>query len=175
MAKFFSTLVEKDLIEDWGKILDWLLDDDRFAKARGWEKGQVTKFTNRVSRLPGLREENYICGALKDIHFPQKGHCHAPTILMGTAGSKGKSIVRHIRNGIAHGRTRVLKEGGELYIEIEDFGKTSKDGTKEQTAYLYIPISYLSEMYKIYADIEKAWFNDRSKTQPKKGKQKKTA
>lgn len=175
MAKFFSSLVEKELIEDWGKILDWLLDDDRFAKARGWEKGQVTKFTNRVSRLPGLRKENYICGALKDIHFPQKGHCHAPTILMGTADSKGKSIVKHIRNGIAHGRTRVLKEGGELYIEIEDFGKVGKEGPKRQTAYLYIPMSYLPEMYKIYAEIEKAWAKDRSKTQPKKGKQKKSA
>lgn len=175
MAKFFSSLVEKELIEDWGKILDWLLDDDRFAKERGWEKGQVTKFTKRVKLLPGLRKENYICGALKDIHFPQKGHCHAPTILMGTADSKGKEIIRHIRNGIAHGRTRVLKEEGELYIEIEDFGKADKDGGKRQTAYLYIPMSYLPEMYKIYAEIEKAWAKDRSKTRPKKGNQKKSA
>lgn len=175
MSKFFSSLIGEELIEDWGRILDWLLDDDRFAKERGWEKWQVTKFTKRVKRLPGLREKNYICGVLKDIHFPQKGHCHAPTILMGTADSQGKSIVKHIRNGIAHGRTQVLKEGGELYIEIEDFGKVGKEGPKRQTAYLYIPMSYLPQMYKIYSEIEKAWAKDHSKTQPKKGKQKKSA
>lgn len=175
MAGFFSSLVENELVEDWGKILDWLLDDDRFAKERGWEKGQVTRFTKRVKRLPGLQPKNYIYKPLKDIHFPQKGHCHVPTILMGTSDSEGRSIVRHIRNGIAHGRTRVLKEGGELYIEIEDFGKVGKDGAKSPTAYLYIPMSYLPEMYKIYAEIEKAWSKDRSKTQPKKGKRKMTA
>lgn len=173
MAGFFSTLmVNQDLYNSWAETLDWLFDDNRFPKEKGWEGPEVTKFTNRVKRLPGLKKENYIYEKSDLVTFPESHTFHVPVIMMISGSGQGRGIVTHIRNGIAHGRTRFFRENGELYLEIEDFGKKSSGGGR-QTAYLYIPISYITQMHEIYSELEKARSNDRSKIKASHGKKRK--
>ncbi|MFQ7139835.1 MAG: hypothetical protein ACLRQK_10435 [Evtepia sp.] len=170
VAGFFSLLIDKDLYQSWAKTLDWLFDDNRFAKEKGWTPGQVGKFTKKAKKLLGVKDEYFICAKLDLINFPESRQYHNPVIMMGTDNSMARALVRHIRNGIAHGKTAIYKEKEELYIEIKDYGKTSGN-LSGQTAYLYFPLSYIHKLYELYAEIEKAWAKDRSKTKPPKDKQ----
>ena len=165
MAGFFSLLIDKDLYQSWAKTLDWLFDDNRFAKEKGWTSGQVGKFTKKAKKILEIKDEYFICKKLSQIVFPESRKYHHPVIIMLDENSKARALVRHIRNGIAHGKTAISKEKDELYIEIKDYGK-SLDNHGGQTAYLYFPLSYIHKLYNLYAEIEKAWSKDRSKAKP---------
>ena len=163
MAGFFSSLLsDQELFLEWAGVLDWLFDDDRFAKERGWIPTEITKFTKRIKKLPGLKEDHFVVQKSEQLSFPKNHRHHLPTIMMADGNSIGRDVVRHIRNGIAHGKTKIFREIDDPYIEIRDFGKTSAKSAGRQTAYFYIPISYIPKMYKIYAELEKARSNDRS-------------
>lgn len=177
MAKFFSTLKDADLISDWATILDWLLDEDRFSTTKGWSKGVIGNFTKNVKKSLSLSSEkgNYACKALKDLTFPDalSPDDKATTIvMMGTGDSEGRNIIRHIRNGIAHGKVRCFNQQGEFWIEITDYGQ-AESGSKtsfRQTAYILISSANIFAIHKIYSDIEKSKRNDRSKKKPQQKK-----
>lgn len=169
MEGFFSLLVDKDLYRSWAKTLDWLFDDNRFSKEKGWTPSQVGKFTKKAKKLLEIKKENFVCAKLDLIDFPENRQYHSPIILMGLDNSEGRALVRHIRNGIAHGKTSINKEKDELYIEIKDYGKTLGIPSG-QTAYLYFPLSYIHKLYELYVEIENAWNKDRSKTKAPKNK-----
>lgn len=150
MSKLFNGLVSEGVLTDWAEILDWLFDDERFSEGRGWTRGFIGSFTKKIKRLPNLGENNYFYNAAKDLHFPES----APTTLtiMHTKGdSESRDLIRHIRNGIAHGKTTLSKPNGELHIEIVDYGKT-----KEQTAYMFMPVRYIFLIYEAYKQVEKS-------------------
>lgn len=71
-----------------------------------------------------------------------------PIAVISSNGSLGVDLVRHIRNGIAHGNAELYRANALDYIEIKDFG------LKGQTAYIAIPLPYLSRLYCIYQGIE---------------------
>ena len=60
-----------------------------------------------------------------------------------------KDIVRHIRKGIAHGKTKFKKVKKQLYIEISDYNKLGKN----KTAYMFIPMEIIIKIQKIYKEI----------------------
>lgn len=162
MGKFFSNLISENLIKDWGDVLDWIFNDNKFPQEYGWNRGYTGLFTKKVKKLPGI----------KDFEYPNKNNIqnysskNRRNILIAF-DSKGdgeaKVLIKHIRNGIAHGRTNYKKVStsntNELFIEIKDF----KSDGKTQTAYIFFPISYIVKIHKIYAEIEKSIRNNKMK------------
>ena len=149
MSKFFDRLVSEGVYNEWYEILDWLFDD----KFKNWTKGQIGCFTKQVKKLPKIGKKTYQAGSVKNLVFPKTMDEHKLLkIIISKTGSEGRDIVRHIRNGIAHGRTRIYKPNGILHIEITDYKDESR---KKQTAYIYMPLNYINEILKIYKSIEK--------------------
>ena len=169
MEKLFSSLVNYNLIKDWAEILDWLFDEEKFSSDRNWSSGQIGIFCQKVKELPYLKEEPYYkYDSIKNIQEAiNEDKNHQIRFIHSKSNSEVRGIVRHLRNGIAHGRTKVERYNNELYIEIKDFNNQNK-----QTAYIYIPINYISQIHKIYSEIEKGLKNDKNIRKKNKRKQK---
>lgn len=154
--EFFSKLpIEKDW-KEWAQTFDWLFHDERFPKERGWDSSLVGKFTNRIKKMEFFAEGVFEHGSAKKLIFPKTTPKSIPTVIIGTNESQGRDLMRHIRNGIAHGRVKVLKQEKTVYVEIVDMKAT------QQTAYLYVPYTYILGLYQIYKEMEHAIKNDRS-------------
>lgn len=150
MSRLFNDLLSEGLIENWAGLLDWLFDDERFSSQRGWTSGYVGAFTKKVKRISKIGKGNYSYDSIKNLSFP---NTKSSSIKMIHAKGDGEArdLVRHIRNGIAHGKTKISKPNSILHIEILDYNKQS-----EQTAYIYVPISCIFDIYNIYLEVEKS-------------------
>lgn len=162
MDGLFATLRDEKLLSDWAELLDWLFDDGRFDK-NGWANyiGEFTKKADKLFDDLGVKynrengEKLAFCRTSDDaiaLFFEKK--------------SRGRCLVRHIRNGIAHGRTVMQKINDELYIEIKDFKDSSM---KTQTALFFFPLSYIMKIYDCYKKTEQQIQQKRLK-ESKKGK-----
>lgn len=168
MEKLFSSLVNYNLIKDWAEILDWLFDEEKFSSDRNWSSEDTRKFGKKVKDYLLLKKAIYKHDSIKNIQkFITENKNHQIQFIYYRCDSQGRDIVRHLRNGIAHGRTKVERYNNELYIEIKDFNNQNK-----QTAYIYIPINYISQIHKIYSEIEKGLKNDKNIRKKNKRKQK---
>ena len=178
MGKFFKCLVSEKLIDGWALTLDWLFDDLKFSKDRNWNGGYTSSYTKKVRSLKYLseKENRVVYGKCKTTHFPNQNQKQqekrVPYIVMTHGESFARDLIRHIRNGIAHGETNISKVGSELYIEIIDYSDKSKSPNK-QTAYLFIPLSYITQFCKIYEDINKSIMNTTKKDRNAKEKSQK--
>ena len=127
MGKFFGSLVSENLIIDWASTLDWLFDDLKFSKERGWNGGYTASSTKKVKKLKHLsdKEGRVKYGKCTEIDFPNQCKNQRkerwPYIAMTSGDSFVRDLIRYIRNGIAHGNTNISKVGSECYIEIIDF------------------------------------------------------
>lgn len=154
MSDFFRYAVNNRLIDDYAELLDWFFDDNKFSEERGWIKKQeggkrnTIKFSKRVGKL--LKENNieYKHDSIKNLKFPETTEKKA-YIIIGKKEGLCKDIVRHIRNGIAHGKTKFKKVKKQLYIEISDYNKQEKN----RTAYMFIPMEIIIKIQKIYKEI----------------------
>ena len=160
MGKLFQDLVDNELLLDWANTLDWLFDDNRFSTDKGWNSGYVSQFTKRIKRFDGLSDKNgsFLVGKAEDLGFPQRigKERRKPKVVMIKGESIARDYVRHIRNGIAHGRSRIIRDSDELHIEILDFGKDGDAQKKNQTAYIFIPVSYITKSMQVYNEIERS-------------------
>jgi len=160
MPKFFSDLNKYKMLEEWTEILDWLLDDSRFSNERGWNKNTKDRFTNKAKKVENLQKENWIYNTQKlmkwNVVQPSK-----PFVQMQKGSGQGEDLIKHIRNGIAHGQTSIRKKQGELWLEIKDYNDNLK---QKQTAYLWIPMKYLGYWKNIYKEIEQAERSDATKS-----------
>lgn len=177
MSKFFSKLVSENLFEDWAQTLDWLFDDLKFSKTRNWNKGYVCKLTNNIKKLEYLSDNNRVrYGKIKNTDFPNQvknsRQKHTPYIFMKESEGFTKDLIRHIRNGIAHGQTKIFKVSDDLYIEIKDFSDKSMS-LEKQNAYIFIPIKYIVEIYKKYTNINSSIMNTKPKDRKATKKSKK--
>lgn len=148
MSNFFNRLVNEGLYNDWASLLDWLFDDNRF---QNWSSGYVGSLTKKIKRLPLIGDKTYFYGSAKNINFPTNRTTKDLLIMMTKGDGEAKDLIRHIRNGIAHGKAALFKQNSRLYIEIVDF---SKNGN--QSAYLCIPIDYINKIHKLYQDVKKS-------------------
>ena len=82
--------------------------------------------------------------------------------MMSSGDSFARDLIRHIRNGVAHSEVRISKVHEEPYIEIIDYSDKSKSPEK-QTAYLFFPLSYVGQFYKVYCDINRGIMNTKEK------------
>lgn len=164
MGKFFNCLVSENLINDWASTLDWLFDDSKFSKTRNWNGGYTSSFTKNIKKLKHMsdKEKRVLYGKCNSDDFPNQNKTkrkkRLPYIMMTHGECFARDLIRHIRNGIAHGETDISKVGDSLYIEIIDYSDKTKSLDK-QTAYLFIPLSYITQFNKIYEEINKSIMN----------------
>lgn len=156
MAKLFDGLVTEGLYYDWASLLDWMFDDEKFSN---WTSGYVGSLSKKIKKMPKLSKTNYIYDSAKNLPFDKKHNKRSIKILLAKGDGEAKDFIRHIRNGIAHGKTSIIKKGDVLYIEIVDYSNSKKQ--KMQTAYIFMPISYISEIHKLYNDVKKSFENRR--------------
>lgn len=165
MSKLFHSLVSEGVFADWAELLDWLFDENRFPKEKGWTSGHVSAFTKRVKVKLGLKNANYTYDAACRISFPSNRPAEK-TIMHSKGDGEARDLIRHIRNGIAHGKANLSKPNGELYIEIFDYN--AQKTSKTQTAYMFIPLESLFIICKTYLDAEKSFPSERKKRTRKK-------
>ena len=164
MPKLFGCLVEENLIVQWAGILDWLFDEQRFSEEKGWSSGYVGAFAKKVKKLPYFGEKTYQYTAQKNLTIPKPKEARAFICFIHANGNgEAKDIVRHIRNGIAHGKAQLYRNGGMLYIEICDYSAAQK-----QTAYINMPLHYIHEIHAIYQNINSAINHEKKHKRRKK-------
>jgi hypothetical protein len=157
--RFFSVLVSKSLFKEYADALDWILCDGKFDKSIWDNKNRVQAFTKAIHHLNGFSDSSLIYDAKKNIVFPARGSYKkhtVPVLYMAKGESEARDLVRHIRNGIAHGNIEIYEVDGRLTAEIIDFGK-EENQTSGQTAYLLIPLEYLNDIFTVYRQKESAW------------------
>ena len=168
MSKFFNNLVNMELLNDWAATLDWLFDDAKFDSKK-WSSGYVGSFSKKIKKLDYIGQDNFICDKRDNIHFQNVIDKENPIIIKMIKGDgEGKDIVRHIRNGIAHGHNSFHKINEITYIEIIDYNTK-----KEQTAYIVFPIRYIVLIHNIYTEVEQRIKSNTIKAQKKKNHRKK--
>ena len=163
MSRLFTELVESNLFKDWANTLDWLFDDEsRFSEQKGWSRGYVGAFIKRIKKMPNwCKDENYHYGQISLELFEKlkNSSCtDTPKIYMSKSNGEGRDLIRHIRNGIAHGKTYPYKHNGVLCVKIFDYNKN-----KVPTAYISFPIHYIIEIHKNYLEQEKIIAHNRKK------------
>ncbi len=177
MSKFFNQLVSENLIANWAEVLDWIFDDLKFSKERNWNGGYTSLFAKKIKQIPGIKNQKFLYEKINPSDFPNqiKGsrRKRSALIMMVKGESVAKDLIRHIRNGIAHGQTKMYKVGSELYIEILDFMGETKSLNK-QTAFICIPIDYIIAFYKVYSEINLSIMNTKTKDRKLRDKQKRS-
>lgn len=162
MSKLFHSLVSEGVFADWAELLDWLFDENRFPKEKGWTSGHVSAFAKRVKANLELKKADYTYDPACRISFPSSRPA-VKTIMHSKGDGEARDLIRHIRNGIAHGKTNLSKPNGKLYIEIFDYNTQ-----KTQTAYMFIPLESLFMICKTYLDTEKSFSGEKKKRARKK-------
>ena len=163
MGQLINRLVSENLINEWAEILDWLFDENKFSPQKRWSREKIGSFTKSVKRQLSVKDTNYKYDSAKNLCF--KTTSNENTMIFSRSESEGRDIVRHIRNGIAHGRCELQKNRNALFIQIRDYNRTG-----DQTAYMYIPLDSIRTIHKIYKEKEKN--NVYSKTKKKATKNK---
>ena len=106
MSNLFVNLANNGMINSWASLLDWFFDDDKFAL---WTPALLGRYTKRLKKMPGIGESNYKYGSSKNLSFPRRMTRRRIKIHSGRHDGEAKDWVRHIRNGIAHGKTRIIR------------------------------------------------------------------
>ena len=159
MSKFFQSIVDYKLFDDWADTLDWLVDDNKFDEKNGWTSGYVGSLSKKIQKLDGFsKDETYCHWAIKNLVFPTEAS-NTIVALFSNGNSECRDFIRHIRNGIAHGNAQCIKRGNELYVEIKDYESKSS----VQTAYLFFPISYISQTHKLYKEVKRSFEKQKDK------------
>lgn len=155
MSKLLENIVGPSNYHKVAVYLDWLMNDDKFD-VKGWDKSKTTKFTKEFKKIAGFTEEHYHHGGQKDMSYPKSSLKHF-AIYMQNDEAECKDLVRHIRNGFAHGNATIRTIEKTKYIEIYDYGKSNRtDKPSRQTAYLLLPVEYIFQLYTRYEIIRKS-------------------
>ncbi len=155
MSNLLANIVGPSNYHEVAVYLDWLMNDDKFV-VKGWDKRKTTKFTKEFKKIEGFTENHYHHGGQKDMSYPKNKLRHF-AIYMQNDEAECKDLVRHIRNGFAHGNATIRTIDKKQYIEIYDFGKSNRtDKPSGQTAYLLLPIDFIFQLYTRYEKIRKS-------------------
>jgi|GEM_PF-852538 hypothetical protein len=149
--KLFSTLLKREEFSHYADTLDWLLSDSKFSKLV-WDQQKVQQLTKSIYKIKGFSRDRLFYGSKKKLDFPKHGeylHHLSFTFYVARGESIAKDLIRHIRNGIAHGNITLHDVKGNLIVELLDFGKESKQ-SDGQTAYMVFPLYFLKEIYSLY-------------------------
>ena len=142
-----------DILEGWLDLLDWILSDDKFDK---WNSGHIKQYTSFINSYPCVKKNNFFHENIKKTRtlIPSNNKRGFYVVLQGNK-SISRDLIRHIRNGIAHGNIRFRKN--RQYLEIRDFyANNFKYANKgDISAYIMIPCSFIFDLKKKYFEIDK--------------------
>lgn len=135
--------------------VDWLFWGDKFNKSDGWTSRKTNQLTNQIKNLDcfsAYNYENFTHGNQEKLVFP-KCHKNSVNAIFTTDIDRSvcKDFIRHLRNGIAHGRAKHRKIKNTLYIEICDY---KDDSLKIQTAYILIPLDTFIRIQVLYKNVK---------------------
>lgn len=149
---YLEEFFEKNGYCKWIKIIDWILNDDKF---RMWRSSDLTKYTKSFKSFEWIARGKYVYGKRTEVnpedYNRRKNRQKKSIIIMVNGQGEAKDIVRHIRNGIAHGRAKMCTRNGVKCVELKDYGKFGSTEEKSgQTAYMLIPIDMIEKLYDLY-------------------------
>ena len=173
MGNFFTKINESKSYPELAETLDWLFDEDKFSDEKGWKDSKSGKntsinknrrYTNKIKKLDYISlNKNYFTCAQKDIKNKLPKTEEEIYLVFTKKESKCQSLIRHIRNGIAHGRATVYSNKGNSYVRIEDIGTENM-----LSAYINIPLEYIIKLHNLYIETEKESSNSSKAKSSKK-------
>ncbi|MBK5253001.1 MAG: hypothetical protein JJE03_00790 [Peptostreptococcaceae bacterium] len=140
--------IDKSNRNSWAETIDWIFNDNKFENYKWKKKGvnKVARYTNKIKKLDYIKKDNFIIKKANEINTTTAKDLNL-YIEMNSGNSIARDLLRHIRNGIAHGNASIRNN----YLEIKDY---KDDKHTQQTAYIWIPLDYLIKMKDIYINIE---------------------
>lgn len=157
--RLFSELAERNLFSTYAAALDWILSDHKFSVNLWDNKNKVQAFTKAFHRMEGVSQGRVHYEPKRGTTFPRLGEYRQHklfTFYITRGNSEARDLIRHIRNGIAHGHIHVHELDGELIVELLDFGKESNQPDR-QTAYMVFPLRFLNDIFELYRQKEQQW------------------
>ena len=154
MSGFFQGIDEKFPKKQWGQVFDWLFDDSKFNKNCGWDKTGHTNFTEAMKKLDSFPNTSFVYkkSSTEAPSIPSSTHCpDKATVIIGDKIHIGEKVVRHIRNGVAHGNATIDERDSIFYVKISDVKN------KINTAFIYIPLSCICDICALYREIEQSF------------------
>lgn len=155
----FRKLYDMGLMDKYIDVIDWLMDDNKFLPERGWSRGKVACFTRRVKKYLDSIDCDYEYG-IKNIKVYDKPECKI--VKMVSADSEGKSLIKHIRNSIAHSHMSLYYVGKDIYFSLYDEKKVNE--AMSIRAFISLPFECIKEFYNIYNEIKLSINNDKNIT-----------
>lgn len=108
---------------------------------------------SNIKKHDAIKYGMYVCGKRTEVtlddYSRKKRTTKKSLVIMIKGSGEAKDIIRHIRNGIAHGRVVLCTRNGTRCIELKDYGKS------RQTAYMLIPVDFVYNLYTIYFYLRK--------------------
>lgn len=161
---FYTQLLKLELFDNYAAVLDWLFDDDKFDSSRGWNGGYISSYTKKWKKQLGFCDENNIMEIKNPRLFfnnKTKKRLYSQRICMNSTNSISKDLVRHIRNGIAHGNAEIKNISSRgVVLTVIDYKKDG-DIIEDQTAFICIKLDDLHLIKDIYDEVNKSKNNNK--------------
>lgn len=135
-------LTKKGLINDYSKVIDWLLDDNKFD-SKYWNSNKTKKFTNLFKKYCVSNNIEYKNNCKNIIKQNNKYYIYI------YENNNIIDVIRNIRNSIAHHKASIMRRENDFYIRIIS---TSKNIIKSS---MYIKLDFLLFLYNTYIDLKK--------------------
>ena len=135
---FFEIFFSEFSYEGWIAVFDWLFDDGKFE---GWKSYELGNYVKEYKKHDAIKNGMYVCGKRSEVtpedYNRKKCKTKNSIVIMIKGSGEGKDLIRHIRNGIAHGRATLCTRKGTRCLELIDYGKFGEKSEKgSQTASL---------------------------------------
>ena len=150
---FYKEIYSTKSPEKWLCFLDWIFDEKKYSK---WSKTEFAKLTRRIIESDFIEKDKFIYGGTtkvkRFIPYKKKQEFY---VVFQQSDSVSRDLIRHIRNGFAHGNIKFKKN--RSFVEILDYYTKSNKYTKagEISAYLLIPVEFLFDIYNEYEKINR--------------------
>lgn len=122
MNRFFNELFNRNILKHFADLFDWLFDDNRFSTQHGWTRGYLGSFIKKVKRINGFKLNNYEYNSVSKLNFNNIKN-EEFIFIHSSKDGEARDLVRHIRNGIAHGTVNFIRIQNKELLKIVDYGK----------------------------------------------------
>ncbi len=136
-----SYLIKHKLIDEYGIIIDWILDDNKFDNLY-WNQRKTIKFTNQFKKYCNIHSIDYK-NNVKNIIDNDTIHIYI------IDKQNIKDVIRHIRNAIAHKKVIINKNKNKYYLKIISSSRN------KIMSNMYIDLELLKYLYNTYKSLKK--------------------
>lgn len=147
MDQFFSFIESHSLYPDLSSSLDWLFDESKFDNSH-WSSMRKGLLSSSIRDKLFPKPNSFQIKSTQDIEsHPSENTQTVPPFALFTGKVLCVDLIRHIRNGIAHGHSTCYTENNTHYMKLQDFHNA------KLTAYIEIPILDITALHKLYVEI----------------------